>query len=238
MANKPLIGITMRFDSKGDFHLRREYSEAIETLGGVPLHIPLIPKKEFLSATLAKLDGLLLPGSDSDVDPLLFGAEPAARLGKVQPLRDQTDLILLAEAEKDRVPVLGICFGMQSLNVSRGGSLIQDIESDIPEALKHQQGEPRDRRSHTIVIEENSLLSRICGAAKTVVNSHHHQSVFQVGENLKATAKALDGVIEAVEDVRADCFAVGVQWHPELDWQNDALSQKIFKIFLEAAGRK
>lgn len=225
----------MRLSSNGDFHLRREYSEAIETLGGVPFHLPLIPKKEFVEAALGGLDGILLPGSDSDVDPLRFGEEPHRRLGKVQPLRDETDLLAIAAAERLKMPILGICYGMQALSVARGGSLIQDIESQIPNSLQHQQGEPRDRRSHTVILAEKSLLRILSGQSRVIVNSHHHQSVSVAGENLKVTARSTDGVIEAVEDERKDRFALGVQWHPELDWENDSFSQNIFSAFLKAA---
>lgn len=235
MKNKPHIGITMRFSTAGDFYLRKEYNEAIESLGGVPVLLPLIPKKEYLEAALSRLDGILLPGSDSDVDPLLFGEEPKKKIGKVLPRRDATDLFAIAEAEKRQMPILGICYGMQALNVHRGGTLVQDIESEVSDALAHHQGEPRERRSHNIVIEENSLLRKLAGASKIPVNSHHHQSVARAGENLKVTASALDGVIEAVEDTRDGRFVVGVQWHPELGWEEDAFSQNIFNAFIEAA---
>ena len=233
----PRIGITMRFGEKGDFYLRREYGEALEALGGIPLHLPLIPKQEFVDKTLAELDGILLPGSNSDVDPLRYGEEPHRRLGAVQPLRDEMDLILLSAAEKLELPILGICFGMQALNVARGGKLVQDIESEIPHSLCHQQTGALGRRSHHIKIEAGSLMLNLSGARMVSVNSHHHQSILTAGENLRVTARSLDNVIEAIEDVRQNRFAVGVQWHPELDWENDKFSQGIFNAFLMAAAR-
>ena len=111
------------------FYLARYYSEAVEAAGGLPVHIPLIPSADFVNGVMNSLDGLLLPGSDSDMDPLRYGREPHARLGSVHPEKDETDLLTLAAAEKQAMPVFAICFGLQSLNVSRGGTLIQDIES-------------------------------------------------------------------------------------------------------------
>jgi putative glutamine amidotransferase len=215
------------------FYLGRDYSEAIEGLGAIPFHISLIPNEEYIAGALKNLDGILLPGSDSDVDPIRFGEEPQPRLKQIVPEKEETDLLVLAAAEKSGMPLLGICFGMQALNVARGGSLIQDIESQIPDALKHEQGKPLERNSHTLEIEENSLLSKLAGN-KTVarVNSHHHQSIKKVGENLKQTARTKDGVIECIEDTRADRFALGVQWHPELSWKTDELSRNIFETFI------
>lgn len=234
-AGPPRIGITMRFAEKGDFYLRREYSEVINGLGGVPLHLPLIPKKEFVDRVIGELDGILLPGSDSDVDPLQYGDEPRNCLGRVEPLRDETDLLLLAAAEKRAMPILGICFGMQVLNVSRGGKLVQDIKSEIPNALAHQQIGSKTRRSHQIKIEAESLLIKLSGSRNVTVNSHHHQSILTAGDNLRIVASSSDHVIEALEDVRKNRFVCGVQWHPELDWENDQLSQSIFNAFLAAA---
>jgi putative glutamine amidotransferase len=180
------------------------------------------------------LDGMLLPGSDSDIDPLRYGAEPHPNLGSVHPVKDETDLLVLKELEKRKLPLLAICFGMQALNVSRGGTLIQDIPSQLPEAIKHQQGAPRDRQSHAIKLAESSLLLSLASSQQVLVNSHHHQAVDKVGRDLIATAWTSDGLIEAVEDPRPERFALGVQWHPELGWQRDQLSQALFEHFIAA----
>ena len=183
------------------------------------------------------LDGILLPGSDSDVDPLRYGQQPHPELGAVHPIKDETDLLVIEALERRQIPLFAICFGMQILNVSRGGSLIQDIKSQIPEAIKHEQGAPRNRPSHRINLHENSKLSKIAGTLDAVVNSHHHQAIESVGANLVATAWSSDGVIEALEDPRPDRFVMAVQWHPELGWQDDLLSQQLFRSFVNEAMR-
>ncbi len=215
------------------FYLGRDYSEALEGLGAIPIYIPLIPNSGFIKDIISDLDGILLPGSDTDVDPLRYGEEPSPKLGRVVFEKEETDLLILAEADKRNLPVLGICFGMQLLNVYRGGTLIQDIESQVPNCLKHQQGQPLSRNSHSLNFAENSLLSRlITKGDKVLVNSHHHQAIKMVGDNLTATAWAKDGVIECVEDINEEKFILGVQWHPELSWKTDELSKKIFETFI------
>ncbi len=232
---RPRIGITMRLELSTDrFYLARFYSEAVEAAGGAPVHISLIPQPEYISAVLDSLDGILLPGSDSDVDPLRYGAQPHPQLGSVVPVKDETDLLVLEEIERRNLPLFAICFGMQILNVFRGGTLIQDIATQFPKAIKHEQGPPRDRPSHTVKLGKNSLLAALSKDASAVVNSHHHQAIENVGEDLKAIAWASDGLIEAVEDTRPNRFALGVQWHPELGWQKDELSQKLFNQFVKA----
>src|SRR5688572_14062468 len=119
---RPRIGITMRLELETDrFYLARHYSEAVEAAGGAPLHISLIPRPDYISALMSEVDGVLLPGSDSDVDPSRYGAEPHPHLGSVHPVKDETDLLVLQEIEKRGLPLFAICFGMQALNVSRGG---------------------------------------------------------------------------------------------------------------------
>jgi len=217
------------------FYLGRDYSEAVEAAGGLPIHISLIPKAEYIESVVAQLDGILLPGSDSDVDPLRYGQQPHPQLGTVQTIKDETDLLVIAAAERRQIPIFAICFGMQVLNVSRGGTLIQDINSQVPNAIKHEQGAPRDRPSHHIRLSENTRLWNIGGAVDALVNSHHHQAIESVGGNLVATAWSTDGVVEALEDPRPDQFIVGVQWHPEIGWQNDLFSQRLFRAFVNEA---
>lgn len=214
------------------FYLGRDYSEALEGLGAIPIHISLIPKKEYIQQILKNIDGILLPGSDTDVDPLRFGAEPSPKLKRIIWEKEEADLLVLEEAEKLKIPVLGICFGMQVLNVYRGGTLIQDIESEVSDCVKHEQGIPLARNSHSIDVEKESRLSNLIDAKKITVNSHHHQAIGKIGKNLKATAWAKDGVIECIEDIEADNFIMGVQWHPELSWKNDITSKSIFELFI------
>lgn len=217
------------------FYLARHYSEAVEAAGGAPVHISLIPNSEYIDSVVEGLDGILLPGSDSDVDPLRYGQQPHPELGTVQVIKDQTDLLVIDVVERKRIPLFAICFGMQILNVSRGGTLIQDIKSQLPDAIKHEQGAPRERPSHTIRLLENTKLAGIAGAIDAVVNSHHHQAIESVGADLVATAWTTDGVIEAVEDPRPDRFVMAVQWHPELGWETDGLSQRLFRRFVDEA---
>jgi putative glutamine amidotransferase len=232
---RPRIGITMRLELETDrFYLSRHYSEAVEAAGGVPVHISLIPRPDYILAAMADLDGVLLPGSDSDIDPARYGAEPQPHLGSVHPIKDETDLLVLDEIEKRGLPLFAICFGLQALNVSRGGTLIQDISSQFVGAIKHQQGAPRDRPSHAVELRKPSLLSRLAGKESAFVNSHHHQAIERVGRDLTATAWTSDGLIEAVEDSRPERFALGVQWHPELGWKDDPLSQSLFDSFIAA----
>lgn len=216
------------------FYLGRDYSEAVEAMGCTPVHIALIPKREYLSAVAEELDGILLPGSDSDVDPSLFGEAPHPKLGRVVPEKDAVDRMILDQAERRNLPVLAICFGMQALNVHRGGSLIQDIGSEVKEPVKHEQGIPLGRNSHAITVEKGLLADLIGEDLKgCFVNSHHHQAIRNLGRDLRSAAWAPDGVIECIEDTRRGWSVLGVQWHPELSWKTDKLSSALFRWFAD-----
>jgi putative glutamine amidotransferase len=235
-TGRPRIGIPMRIEYETErFYLSRFYSEAVEAAGGVPFHLSLIPSAGYIREAVANLDGVLLPGSDSDVDPLLYNREPHRRLGSVHTIKDRTDLLVLEEVERRGLPLLAICFGMQVLNVSRGGTLIQDIESELPEAIKHQQGAPRDRRSHKVRFLDGSLLRELASAPDALVNSHHHQAIETVGRDLVATSWTADGLVEGLEDPRSGRFALAVQWHPEIAWEEDGFSTRLFARFAESA---
>ncbi|MEO6050148.1 MAG: gamma-glutamyl-gamma-aminobutyrate hydrolase family protein [Pyrinomonadaceae bacterium] len=238
MVKRPRIGITMRLEmATHRFYLGRDYSEAVEACGGVPVHLSLIPKAEYIAEAMADLDGILLPGSNTDVDPRYYGEEAHPKLGTVIPEKDETDRLVLAEIERLILPLLAICFGMQALNVMRGGTLIQDIESQVKGCIKHEQGLPATRTSHSLKIEKGSILSLLPsnkGSKSTVrVNSSHHQAVAKVGKHLKAVAWAKDGIIECIEETRKGRFALGVQWHPELTFNKDRFSKEIFELFIE-----
>ncbi len=241
MGKRPRIGITMRLELQTQrFYLGRDYSEAVEAAGGVPVHISLIPKREYIAEVLAGLDGILLPGSNTDVDPHYYGEEPHHRLGPVIPVKDETDILVLEEAERLNLPVLAICFGMQVLNVVRGGTLIQDIESQVPKSYKHEQGVPAIRNSHTLKIAKGNLLSDLAAVknadGSVRVNSSHHQAVGKVGKDLKAIAWAKDGIIEGIQDTRKGRFVLGVQWHPEISASFDLVSREIFELFVKKCG--
>lgn len=233
MADRPLIGITMRLElSTRRFYLGRDYCEAVYAAGGLPVHIALIPDAAHIGQIVSRLDGVLLPGCDTDPDPALYGEDPHPMLGTVIPEKDATDLLVIEAAEKLGIPIFGICFGMQILNVARGGSLIQDIPSQVENAINHQQGVPRERNSHRIRIENGSLIGDLSEMMDAVcVNSHHHQAVKALGRDLKATSRTSDGVIESIED-SAGKSIFAVQWHPELSWETDPLSKAVFERFV------
>lgn len=241
MGNRPRIGITMRLEIETRrFYVGRDYSEAVEAAGGVPVHIALIPKPEYIAAVLDTLDGVLLPGSNTDVDPHYYGEEPHHALGTVIPEKDETELLVLDEVERRKTPLLAICYGMQALNVARGGTLVQDIKAQIDGSIKHEQGSPPTRSSHSLKIAEVGILAGLNAVKEAEgpirVNSSHHQAIGRMGRDLEATAWATDGVIECIEDIRGDRFAIGVQWHPELSAGSDRLSRELFDRLIGECG--
>src|SRR5262249_45915346 len=210
--SRPRIGITMRLELETNrFYLARFYSEAVEAAGGLPVNIPLIPSPDFITGVMASLDGLLLPGSDSDVDPRRYGREPHPNLGSVHPEKDETDLLALAAAEAAAMPVFAICFGLQSLNVSRGGTLIQGSDSQYANASKHQQGVPRGRTSHSVRMLEGSLHGRcgVCDSAR--VNSQYHRAGEAERGVLVRPKGACNGLFGAAECPAIERFVIGLQ---------------------------
>jgi len=229
---KPWIGIPTRYHEKTDtVGQNRHYIDAVLEAGGLPLLIPAVSPpvaREYVGL----LDGILLPGSPTDIDPSHYGASSHPKLGKACPERDGTDFVLLEYGENAGLPILGICFGIQSLNVFRGGKLVQDIPSVIPNPVVHDNPETPAR--HLVRLDENSLLACLAGGGTADVNSYHHQSIEQPGKDLRVVATAPDGVIEGVEDARGR-FILGVQWHPERDWRTDSFARGLFAAFIQEA---
>src|SRR5206468_7593315 len=158
-----------------------------------------------------RAQGILLPGSPTDIDPARYGAAPHPKLGRLYPEREATDFAILDLVELRNLPVLGICFGVQSINVHRGGSLVQDIPSVVSNPLVHDEDDPNPPARHPVRLTQGSLIARLTGRSEMEVNSYHHQAVQRPGKDLRVVAVSPDGVIEAVEDT-AGRFIVGVQW--------------------------
>jgi putative glutamine amidotransferase len=233
---KPWIGIPTRYHEKSEYIGQiRHYLDVVLWAGGLPLMIPTTDDRSVVEEYVQRVQGILLPGSPTDIDPQHYGAAPHERLGKLYPDRDATDFAILDLVEKrPSVPVLGICFGVQSLNVHRGGSLVQDIPAVVAKPEKHDENDGKPPARHVIRIAEDSVVGRLAGGAELEVNSYHHQAVEKPGRNLRAVAFANDGVIEAVEDT-AGRFVLGVQWHPERGWKEDPFSKALFTTFIERA---
>lgn len=216
-----------------------QYEEAVRGAGGEPVRIELDQTPAQVRKQVEGCDGVLLPGSKADLDPQKYGADRHAKTASADVKRDLVDELLLRDAYKLRKPVLGICYGLQSLNVHRSGSLVQHIES----AINHSAGRAV-AKAHTVEIEPGSRLAEIVGASKTLaVNSSHHQSADAAGDGLRVVARcAEDGIVEALEGTAPGHFVLAVQWHPERSVNDGAevaeSAKAIFRAFVEAARAK
>lgn len=240
---KPIIGVTPDFNAgdrkewggrEATFFLRARYIRAIEDLGGVPVILPLAEDHADRKRLLEGLDGLLLTGGGPDLAPSLYGERKRYKFPVMSRRRAEFELDVARMAAASKLPVLGICGGMQTLNVAFGGSLIQDIAAQLDSPLSHQQQASATELSHTVDVAPRSLLRRILGRARIRVNSSHHQSVKRVASSLMASAVASDGVIEAIESPKHR-FLLGVQWHPEFLYDRHVFHRKLFQALLRSA---
>lgn len=201
-------------DGQPRYELKVAYAEAVLRAGGLPYIVPYSDDRTVWDTYLERVSGLLITGGAFDIPPELYHEVPHDGLGELKPDRTAFELGLVRAALARKLPVLGVCGGMQLLNVVHGGTLYQDLATEVPSARPHQQRHDRAQPHHPVEVKDHSLLAECVGRGQLMVNSTHHQAVRRLGDGLWVTATAPDGVIEAVES--KDGLVLGVQWHPEL----------------------
>ncbi|HEY7156224.1 MAG TPA: gamma-glutamyl-gamma-aminobutyrate hydrolase family protein [Gemmataceae bacterium] len=237
---RPLIGVNADYVPANKLHrshirLAAGYLDTVVAAGGLPVMVPPLGKDIDVDAWLDRLDGFIL-SSGLDMDPRRLGLASHSAVQPMPERRDESDRQLVRRLLERRLPVLGIGLGMQQLNVACGGSLYLHLPQDMPRAMPHRDATDPDHR-HAVLIEPNTRMEEIYGAGEIRVNSCHHQAVRQLGADLRAGARAPDGVIEAIESTDPHWFCVGVQWHPESETAS-ALDMQLFESFIQACLRQ
>ena len=240
---RPLIGITCSREVGGAWgkyspghymdYTFDEYSRAICSSGGAPVIIPVAQSRESLLTIISSIKGLILSGGP-DINPRFYGEETADGIGEIDDELDRMELAIAKIAFEKNLPLFAICRGLQTLNVSLGGTLYQDINTQIPDVIKHAPNTQKSVNTHTIRIEKQTLLFDIIKRRKIWVNGKHHQAIKDLAPGLKISAVANDGIIEAIE-YPTKKFVIGVQWHPEGTWKEDTHSKKLFRAFVKVA---
>ena len=243
VLSRPRIGVPWRTAAEEAAKRRVKidnYLNAVERAGGEAVPLSLASSSETLKREVENLDAFLLTGSPADIDPAHYGAKRHPAAADADASRERTDFALLEHALAEGKPVLAICYGIQSLNVFLGGSLIQDIPTELgtkichsPEEDELPNGDDAPDAMHAASVDPGRVLA-LSGGAQAEVNSWHHQSVLEPGRGLRITARAPDGVVEAVEWTDDSNWVVGVQWHPER-MPADALARSLFRELVTAA---
>jgi putative glutamine amidotransferase len=237
---KPVIGITTYSEQKpmkAYSTVSMNYVRSVIMARGLPILLPVCEDIGLAQDYIDCLDGLLLTGGE-DVSPLVYGENPIKEVDYFSPVRDEFEIRLVKLALEKNIPVLGICRGLQVMNAALGGTLYQDIFSQVKDCLGHfPKPLPVDELYHSVQIEKNSRLHRVFGKDRIKVNSYHHQSVKDPAVDFQVTARSSDGIIEGIEH-RDKAFAVAVQWHPEDLTQRHPQFIKLFDALVQASGHK
>jgi len=239
-ARRPSIGITPDLNaSRPDspfplYELKVPYGEAVLRAGGLPFALPYTDDPACIEAYLDRVSGLLVTGGAFDIPPEAYGEEAREGLGALKVSRTTFEAALMRAALKRNMPVLGVCGGMQLLNVVLGGTLYQDIARELPGARQHEQTHARDQPQHPVEVKDGTQLAEALGRGPLMANSTHHQAVKTVGEGVVLSALAPDGVVEAIEAPKY-AFALGVQWHPEYLLHTIPNHVGLYKLFIAKA---
>jgi putative glutamine amidotransferase len=237
---RPRVGIPWRTSEEEAQDNRPKianYEEAVRKAGGEPVLVSLGDRAE-QQRLIPTLDAFVLPGSPADVEPAEYGAVNQGKSAPADLAREEADRTILKHAFAEKKPVLAICYGCQLLNVYLGGTLIQDLRSELGTTTPHRKKdvlpEPPDDPIHGAKFEHRSRLAELASGTKAEINSSHHQAIARPGKNLRVTAHSSDGIIEGVEWTGDSNWVVGVQWHPERMF-GDAFSERLFRDFVAAA---
>lgn len=236
MKNKPMIGVLPQYNAiEKRIYIAPPYMNGILEGGGLPVLLPFVKNKKDIKTLAKEFDGFLFTGGQ-DINPSLYGQPLCNCSDEISPRRDELELNLFKAIIKENKPVLGICRGMQLINVALGGTLKQDILGvrEIGMTLQHFQKTPFDIPVHEINIEKNTLLHKILEKDRILVNSVHHQGIGNLGNGLTAIATSVDDLVEAIE-IRDLDFGIAVQWHPEQLLKTDNNARKLFTAFVNAA---
>lgn len=229
-------GVVRSWDGAERTGVNAAYVRALLAVGGVPVIVSPLIGASLAASALDGCDGLLLTGGE-DMDPSWYGASPSAFLERTSQERDLFELALFAIARQRELPILGICRGIQLINVALGGTLFQDLPSERPGSVNHNQSAARDARSHSVRLQPGSHAAEALGATEATVNSVHHQAVKDLAPGLIATGWSSDGLIEAAENEPGSSWILAVQWHPEeMHADRRAPEQGLFSALVNEAG--
>ena len=228
---KPIIGLIPLIDeTKDSLWMLPGYMNGITAAGGIPVMLPLTDDEERIRRLFDLMQGVLLTGGH-DVDPLLYGEDPLPQCGEISRARDAMEAVIVREAMERDMPILGICRGIQFLNVFLGGTLFQDLPAQHPSETNHHQSPPYDVPVHAVSLSEGGSLARLLKKDTIRVNSYHHQAIKRLGNGLSPMAVSEDGITEAIE-LPGKRFVWAVQWHPEFSCSTDENSRAIFERFV------
>ena len=232
MHNTPIIGILGIVDDEIITKLQNTYTRAIEGSGGMPILLPYVEKDESIDEFVNLCDGFLFTGG-VDVDPKYYGENKKSTCGDIQPYRDELEIKSFEKIYKTKKPIMAICRGAQLVNVALGGTLYQDIPTEIESYVLHKQCEPKDSPSHDVNVIENTPLFELARSERVKANSFHHQAIKALGNGLCVMATADDGIIEAVYSELYP-YLRAYQWHPERLFDFDSLNHAVFEDFIRA----